>query len=59
SALDEIPGIGEKRKQVLLQHFGSVDRLRKARVADIAEAPGIGRTFAELIYSCLHGEKQG
>ena len=59
SALDEIPGIGEKRKQVLLQHFGSVDRLRKAQVADIAEAPGIGRTFAELIYSCLHGEKQG
>jgi excinuclease ABC subunit C len=56
SALDEIPGIGEKRKLALLQHFGSVDRLRKARVDELAKTPGIGHTFAELIHTCLHGD---
>jgi excinuclease ABC subunit C len=53
SALDEVPGIGEKRKQVLLNHFGSVDRLRKASVDEIAEVNGIGDTFAQLLKECL------
>jgi len=54
SLLDDIPGIGEKRKMILLKHFGSVQRLRKAEVAQIAEAPGIGRKFAETVYEVLH-----
>lgn len=49
SALDEIPGIGAKRKRLLLEHFGSVARLRKARVEQIAEVPGIGTSMARLI----------
>lgn len=54
SALDEVPGIGEKRKQILLKHFGSVDRLRRASMEEIAEVDGIGTTFAQLLKECLH-----
>jgi excinuclease ABC subunit C len=54
SLLDDIPGIGDKRKEILLKHFGSVQRLRKADINQIAEAPGIGKTFAETIYQTLH-----
>lgn len=53
SALDEIPGIGERRKEILLKQFGSVDRLRKADVKTIAEVNGIGPKFAQLIVECL------
>lgn len=51
SMLDEIPGIGEKRKQLLLKHFGSVKRLMKATAEDICKVPGMGSQMAELI-SC-------
>ena len=53
SRLDEIPGIGESKKELLLKHFGSIARLGKARVEEIAEAPGIGIKTAELIRSEL------
>jgi len=42
SILDEFPGIGEARKAALLKKFGSVQRLRLATVAQIAEVPGLG-----------------
>jgi excinuclease ABC subunit C len=49
SVLDEFPGMGGKRKQALLQAFGSVKRLAAATVEQIAEVPGIGgKTAAEL-----------
>jgi len=50
SVLDEIPGIGTKRKQLLLSHFGSVGRLVKATPERIAEAPGIGPKMAAIIH---------
>jgi excinuclease ABC subunit C len=56
SLLDDIPGIGSTRKMQLLKHFGSVQRLKKATVKQIAEAPGIGPTFAQTVYDVLHGE---
>jgi excinuclease ABC subunit C len=49
SQLDEIPGIGKSKKEVLLKHFGSISRLGRATVKQIAEAPGIGKKTAELI----------
>lgn len=49
SALDEIEGIGDHRKQALLSHFGSVDRLRRATAEEIAEVPGIGLAMARSI----------
>lgn len=56
SLLDDIPGIGEKRKLVLLRHFGSVNRLRRATAEEIAAAPGIGGKFAATVHQVLHGK---
>jgi len=53
SALDGIPGIGEKRKQQLLQHFGSVRRLTAATPEAIAALPGIGPVLARTIHNTL------
>jgi excinuclease ABC subunit C len=54
SVLDEIPGIGERRKEQLLSAFGSVDRLRRATAAEIAEkVPGIGEAFATVVHDTL------
>lgn len=53
SRLDEIPGIGRAKKEMLLKHFGSIARLGRATVEQIAEAPGIGTVTAELIRSEL------
>ncbi len=57
SRLDEIPGIGASKKEALLKHFGSIARLKRATVQQIAEAPGIGKKTAELIRSEL--DKKG
>ena len=54
SVLDEIPGLGEKRKQALLSHFGSVQRLRRATAEEIAgAAPGIGPHIAAAVREAL------
>ncbi len=53
SRLDEIPGIGAAKKELLLKHFGSMVRLSRATVEQIAGAPGIGKKTAELIRSEL------
>ncbi len=49
SRLDEIPGIGASKKEILLKHFGSMLRLDRASVQQIAEVPGIGMKTAQLI----------
>ena len=49
SQLDGVEGIGHKRKEVLLKHFGSVLRLRRASEEEIAAVPGIGRVMARAI----------
>lgn len=56
SALDEIPGIGKKTKERLLNHFGSFARLRKATVEQLRQAPGIGPKTAEQIRAVLEKE---
>jgi len=53
SRLDEIPGIGSSKKEMLLKHFGSMARLGRATVEQITEAQGIGKKTAELIRSEL------
>ena len=55
SVLDDIQGIGKRRKEKLLAHFGSVERLRRAAEAEIAAAPDIGPKLAALIRATLHG----
>ncbi|MFE3604687.1 excinuclease ABC subunit UvrC [Streptomyces goshikiensis] len=53
--LDEVPGLGESRKQALLKHFGSVKKLRQATIDQICEVPGIGRKTAETLAAALAG----
>ncbi len=49
SVLDEIPNIGPKRKQVLLQQFGSIDAIRQASLDELLSVKGIPRSVAENI----------
>ncbi|GLW48008.1 UvrABC system protein C [Streptomyces sp. NBRC 14336] len=53
SPLDDVPGLGETRKQALIKHFGSVKKLRSATIDQICEVPGIGRKTAESIAAAL------
>ena len=53
SVLDEFPGLGEKRKLVLLKRFGSIQRLRQATVEEIANMSGIGKSTATLLSEFL------
>ncbi len=55
SLLEEIPGVGAKRRQSLLKHFGGWQEVEKASIKDIAKAPGISLALAEKIYDYLHG----
>lgn len=54
SPLDEIPGVGPARKKALMKRFGSLARLRRAAVEDIAVTPGIGPELANAIFDALH-----
>jgi len=53
SVLDEVAGLGEVRRKVLLRHFGSLKKLRAASVDDIAALPGFGHRTAEAIAAAL------
>ncbi len=53
SLLDEVPGIGDKRKQLILSHFGSITRLRRASEEEIARVHGVGPVMARQIRKAL------
>ena len=53
SVLDDCPGISPSRKQLLLKHFGSVARLRRASAEEIAALPNIGPTLAQRLLQFL------
>ncbi|WP_025027987.1 excinuclease ABC subunit UvrC [Caldalkalibacillus mannanilyticus] len=54
SSLDGIPGVGAKRKQQLLKHFGSIKKMKEAQVEDFKEI-GIGEKLAQTILEHLQG----
>jgi len=54
SSLDEIEGIGSRRKRDLLNHFGSVAAIQDASVEDISKVAGISKKTAENIYNYFH-----
>ena len=51
SELDAIPGIGKKRKEILLKHFKSFKKIREANLDELKSLPGISRPAAEAVYS--------
>ena len=53
SMLDEIPGVGEKRRNALLQHFGSLAKIREAKIWQLKEVEGISAKTARKIYDYL------
>lgn len=56
SILDEIPGIGPRRRQVLLKQFGGLRGLQRATQEELGRISGISRELAERIYQYLHQE---
>ncbi len=55
SSLDEIAGIGAKRKRALLHHFGSAQAVARAGLSDLEAVAGISRVVAQRIYDHFHG----
>lgn len=56
SKLDEIPGIGEKRRKQLMKHFGSLKKIKEAQIEDFKPL-GIGEKLAQTIVTSLRGEQ--
>lgn len=54
SRLDEVEGIGAKRKRDLLNYFGSVEEISQAGIKDIEKVGGISKKTAEKIYNYFH-----
>jgi len=54
SVLEEIKGLGPKRRKQLLTHFGGLQHLQKAGVEDIAAVPGFSEALANKVYDELH-----
>ena len=58
SGFDALPGVGEARRKVLMIHFNSFDRLKKASIGDIKAVPSIPPNVAERIWQFLHPVQQ-
>ncbi|TVO73476.1 excinuclease ABC subunit UvrC [Sedimenticola selenatireducens] len=56
SVLEQISGIGAKRRQGLLKHFGGIQGIARAGIIDLERVEGISRTLAEQIYAAFHEE---
>ncbi|MAH85526.1 MAG: excinuclease ABC subunit C [Rhodospirillaceae bacterium TMED8] len=56
SILDEVPGIGAKRKKALLHHFGDARAVSQAGRADLGAVEGVSSSLAEKIYDWFHSD---
>ena len=57
SPLEQIPGIGPKRRQQLLKQFGGLQEVARAQVDELVNIEGISRTLAQQIYDAFHNEQ--
>lgn len=58
SELDSIPGVGFKRRQALLQHFGSTEMLRQASLEELKAVPGLPNDLAEAVHEYFSGRRK-
>ena len=56
SALEDIPGVGQTRRKMLLRHFGSLKRVSEATIEELAEV--VGPSVAERVHAALHGHSE-
>ncbi len=59
SVLDDIPGIGPRRRKALQLHFGTITKMKAATLAELAQAPGMNLKLAETVYDHLHDATVG
>ncbi len=57
STLEAIPGVGRKRRQLLLKQFGGLQLLARAGIEDLRQIPGVSQTLAQRIYEHFHGDQ--
>lgn len=56
STLEDIPGVGPKRRRELLRHFGGLQEVMRASVDDLTKVPSVSKKMAQEVYSALHSE---
>ncbi|MEJ2180852.1 MAG: helix-hairpin-helix domain-containing protein, partial [Gammaproteobacteria bacterium] len=54
SVLEEVEGLGPKRRQALLKQFGGLQGIQRAGVEDLAKVNGISKSLAQKIYDLFH-----
>jgi excinuclease ABC subunit C len=57
SVLEDLPGIGAKRRKSLLTHLGGWQQIKHATIEQLATVPGISASKAKMIYDHLHETK--
>ena len=57
SMLENIPGIGVKKRQDLLRHFGGINEVKNATLEELVSVPGINQALARRIFDAIHGSK--
>jgi excinuclease ABC subunit C len=57
SILDDIPGVGDKRRKALMRHFGSIEAVREATVEELAQADSMNQRAARQVHDFFHGDR--
>jgi len=57
SQLEEIPGVGKKRREALMAHFGQIDKIKKATLEELTSVPGMQVKTAQAVFEYFHYEK--
>jgi excinuclease ABC subunit C len=58
SELDDIKGIGKKRKISLMKHFQSIEKIKNASIEDLAGVEGMNKKVAEEMYNIFHKKEE-